>query len=113
MSGWLLSLGLSLGLTLLFEVPFAALWGLRRRDLSLCVLVNVLTNPIVVLCTLLWRSYIPYSDVLPVAVLEIAAIVTEGLLYRKLGEQIRRPLLFSVCANALSYGLGLLINLFF
>ena len=107
---WLLSLGVSLGLTLLFEVPFAAVWGLRKRDLSLAVLVNVLTNPVVVLCTLLWREYVPYPDWPAVAFLEIAAVLTEGLLYRNLGEHIRKPILLSLCANALSYGLGLLVN---
>ena len=113
MSGWLISLGVSLGLTLLFEIPFAALWGLRKRDLSLAVLVNLLTNPVVVLCTLLWRTYVPCPDWPAVAVLELAAVVTEGLLYRDLGEHIRRPILLSVCANALSYSLGLLINQIF
>lgn len=113
MSGWLISLGVSLGLTLLFEIPFAALWGLRKRDLSLAVLVNLLTNPVVVLCTLLWRAYVPCPDWPIVAVLEIAAVVTEGLIYRDLGEHIRKPILLSVCANAMSYALGLLINLIF
>ena len=110
MSGWFLSLGLSLGLTLLFELPFAFLWGLRKGDITLCILVNVLTNPIVVLCTLLYRAYVPFPDWPVVAVLELAAVVTEGLLYRDLGEHIRKPILLSVCANALSYSLGLLIN---
>ena len=113
MSGWFLSLGVSLGLTLLFEVPFALLWGLRKGDLTLCVLVNVLTNPVVVLCTLLWRTFVPCPDWPAVAVLELAAVVTEGLLYRDIGEHIRKPLLLSVCANALSYSLGLLINQIF
>ena len=111
MSGWILSLGVSLGLTLAFELPFAALWGLKKRDLTLCALVNLLTNPLVVVCTLLWRHYVPLPEFLPVAALETAAVVTEGLIYRELGERIRRPMLFSLCANALSYGLGLLINL--
>ena len=111
MSGWILSLGASLGLTLAFELPFAALWGLRRRDLGLCALVNALTNPFVVVCTLLWRHYVPLPEFLPVAALELAAVVTEGLIYRELGEDIQKPFRFSLCANALSYGLGLLVNL--
>ena len=40
----------SLGLTLLLELPVAYYWGLRsRHDLTVAVLVNVLTNPAVVL----------------------------------------------------------------
>ena len=111
MSGWILSLGVSLGLTLAFELPFAALWGLKKRDLTLCALVNLLTNPLVVICTLLWRHYVPLPEWLPVALLETAAVVTEGLIYRDLGEDIQKPFRFSLCANALSYSLGLLINL--
>ena len=42
-------LAISLALTLAVEVPVAFCWGLRRRDLLLCVLVNLLTNPAVVL----------------------------------------------------------------
>lgn len=110
MSGWTLSLGVSLGLTLAFELPFATLWGLRKRDLTLCALVNLLTNPLVVVCTLLWRAYVPHPDWPLLAALETAAVVAEGLLYRDLGERIRRPMLFSLCANALSYGSGLLVN---
>lgn len=112
MSGWLISLGVSLGLTLVIECAFAFLCSLRGRDLTLCVLVNVLTNPVVVLCALLWRYYVPLPEWWPVPLLEAAAVVTEGLIYRDLGEHIRKPLRFSVCANALSYFLGLVINQF-
>jgi hypothetical protein len=108
---WLISLGVSLALTLAFEGLFALLWGLRGRDLVLCVLVNVLTNPPVVLCALLWRTYGPGPGWLPVPLLEAGAVLVEGLFYRRNGERVRRPFLFSLCANACSYGLGLLLRL--
>ena len=111
MSGWLISLGVSLGMTLLIECAFAFFCSLRGRDLTLCVLVNVLTNPVVVLCALLWRHYVPLPEWLPIPLLELGAVLTEGLIYRDLGEQIRKPMLLSLCANALSYGLGLIVNL--
>ena len=110
MSGWLISLGLSLGLTLLFEGIFALRWGLRGRDLILCILVNVLTNPPVVLCALLWRTYGPGPGWLPVPFVEAGAVLAEGYFYRRDGEKVRRPFLFSLCANAFSYGLGLVFN---
>ncbi|MBR4702862.1 MAG: hypothetical protein IKO91_03370 [Oscillospiraceae bacterium] len=108
---WLLaSLGVSLALTLVLELLFAFLWGLRGRDLILCILVNVLTNPPVVLCALLWRAYAPGPEWLPVPLLEAGAVLVEGLFYRRNGERVRRPFLFSLCANAFSYGLGLVFN---
>ena len=92
-----------LGLTLAIEFPIALLWGARRRDLLLCVLVNVLTNPVVVL--LYW--IFPAAWLL--LLLECAAVGTEGLLYRWCAEHIRAPFLLALCANACSFLLGLLI----
>ena len=87
-------LAVSLALTLVFEVGFALLWGLRgRRELGLVALVNVLTN-------------------LPATlVLETAAVVVEWRCYRAFSRQIRRPLLFALLANGLSYGAGCVINM--
>ena len=42
-------LSASLALTLLLETTAAALWGLRRQNLLLGVMVNLLTNPAAVL----------------------------------------------------------------
>ena len=91
---------LPLLLTLMLEVPVALLWGLRKKDLALCVLVNLFTNPLVNLPRLfspaLW---------LP-AVLECAVVTAEWYLYRALGENVRRPLALSVTANLVSFLLG-------
>ena len=113
MNPWLVSLGLSLGLTLAFELAFALLWGLRGRDLLLCCLVNLLTNPPVVLLALLWRHFGPNPPWLPVPLLEAGAVLMEGRLYRRDGERVRRPFLFSLCANAFSFVLGLVFNAIF
>ena len=110
MSAWLAALGISLGLTLVFEGLFALLWGLRGRDLVLCALVNLLTNPPLVFLVLCWRHFGPAPAWLPVPFLEALAVWTEGYFYKRDGEKIRRPYLFSLCANAFSYGLGLLFG---
>ena len=113
MSGWLIALGASLGLTLVFEELFALLWGLRGRDLVLCALVNLLTNPPLVFCVLYWRHFGPSPGWLPVPLLEALAVWVEGRFYRRDGERVRRPFLFSLCANAFSYAMGLLIGAVF
>lgn len=101
----------SLGLTLLLEVPFAYAWGLRsRHDLAVAVLVNVLTNPAVVLLYFLIsaRTGWPWPAVqLP---LEALAVVVEAACYRDCGKDIRHPALLSLCANSFSYCTGLLLN---
>ena len=101
----------SLGLTLLLEVPVAYCWGLRsRHDLTVAVLVHVLTNPAVVLLNGLLSATPWWAVQLP---LEAAAIAVEGFCYRHCGENIRRPYLLSLCANCISYGAGLVLNAIF
>lgn len=106
------SLVLSLGLTLLLELGAALVFGLRKgRDLLLVALVNILTNPIVVL---VWNLTNLYTQVAPprylVAVLEIAAILTEGALYRlRLETNKWNPFVLSLILNAISFFGGLLL----
>jgi len=110
MTGYLLaSLGISLALTLCFELGFALLCRKRGRALWMTALVNVLTNPVVVLTALLWRHFALPGYAAAVAVLEISAVAIEGLIYQK-SRLFARPYLFSLFANAVSYGLGLLLN---
>ena len=101
-----LSLIVSLVLTLLLEGLFAALWGIKgRRDWGLVMLVNVVTNPIVV------SLYHGVSRGWPfVLVLEVSAVLAEWLAYRRWGRTTRPAFLFSLCANCFSYFTGVLIN---
>lgn len=112
MTGPLLTLGISLGLTLLLESLFFLMAGKRdRRDYLLLVLVNVLTNPPVVLVHSLIALYTSWSLVPVKLVLEVLAVLVEALCYQRHGETYRRPLLFSLGANAFSFGCGLLLQL--
>ena len=113
MGAVLISLALSLALTLLLETGLGALLGLRKpKDLLLVVLVNVLTNPPVVLILSLVQLY---TQALPgwyvVLPLELAVVVLEGLLYRgRLDHQKWHPFLLSLILNGLSYLGGLLLS---
>lgn len=98
------TLALCLGLTLALELPVAAVWGLRSQNLGLCALVNILTNPVVVAL----HSLFPAWQV--TALLELAAVLTEGCYYRRFAPQIRKPFLLSLTANVVSFGTGLLLN---
>ncbi len=95
---------LPLALTLVFEGAVALVWGLRHGDLLLMVLVNVLTNPAVVLLHALFPGPVV------TAVLEMGAVAVEGVCYSRLGGAVRRPWLFSLSANAFSFCLGLVLD---
>ena len=108
------AMGTSLVLTIVFELAFALICGIRRRkNLLLCVLVNVLTNPIVT-CTYYYFKY--YLHALPpfmtalTAVLEISAVLAEWLVYKYVSD-IKNPFAFSLGINCFSYFTGLAINM--
>lgn len=106
---WLVSLTVSLTLTLLIELAFALFRHRRGQALLFVALANVLTNPAVVLCAGLWRTYgLPFYPA-AVTVLEISAVLAEGFVYRRSGC-FPRPYRFSLIANLLSFSLGLLIT---
>jgi len=112
MSQALLSaLALSLLMTLAFEAGFFFLAGKRnKKDLLLVILVNILTNPTVVLLYWLAVLYTGLRGVIIVAPLEIFAILVEGYYYKGYGQDFKRPYIFSISANMFSYWLGVLIQ---
>ncbi|MBR4942186.1 MAG: hypothetical protein IKZ19_09335 [Clostridia bacterium] len=105
-----LSLGISLVLTMAVELPFTAIAKRNPKDLLISALANLATNPLVNalhIILVLWKGL----PALPtVAFLEICAVLAEALLYRICSEDIRRPLLFSLGANAASFSLGLAVS---
>jgi hypothetical protein len=108
------ALAASLILTLVLEMGlFLLLRGRDKKDALLLVMVNLLTNPPVVL--LFWLSQM-YTDIAPALVqlpLEAAAVFIEGRCYKKFGRAVRRPYLLSLALNAFSYGAGLVIQTLF
>lgn len=89
---------LSLGLTLLFELPIAYLWGIRGRGLVTVLAANVMTNPLAVALHLAGLPQVP---------IEIGVVLLEGAAYSLHFE--KRPWLLALLSNALSWGLGLLL----
>ncbi|MBR4905891.1 MAG: hypothetical protein IKZ44_03475 [Clostridia bacterium] len=106
-----LSLVLALLTTEAIEVPVCLLWGMRRRDLIFVVLANVLTNPLLNVLYAIACLYTRIPPAAALAVLESAAVAAEWIVYRS-ATQTKRPFLVSLTANAVSFGLGLLITTF-
>ena len=102
---------LSLLLTLIVELTFALCCKKRRFDLLLAALVNIATNPPVVLIYTLLRQSVRIPGLLLALPLELAAIAVEAFFYKRFADDIKRPLLFSLCANVLSYSTGLMLNI--
>jgi len=109
----LAALVVSLALTLALETGFFLLTGKRnKKDLLLVILVNALTNPIVVLLYWLAALYTSWNTSVVKIPLEIFAVITEGFFFMKYGQSFKRPFLFSLAANMFSFWVGVLIQLF-
>jgi hypothetical protein len=105
----LLTLAVSLLLTLTLEGLFALLWGVKeRQDWCLLLLVNVVTNPVVVTLYHLLGGGVPLT-----AALEGSVVLAEALAYQIWGRDTRPALLFSLCANCFSYFSGLALNILY
>ncbi|MBQ7500056.1 MAG: hypothetical protein IJT91_04090 [Clostridia bacterium] len=108
----LISLGVSLALTLIFECAFALIAGKRGRDFLLIILVNIVTNPIAVSTVLLCKYYLHYPRAAVEIPVEIAVIISEALVYKSYAGSIKKPWLFSIAANGISIIGGIIISAF-
>ena len=110
------SLLISLILTLVIELGVAICLGVRgKNDLLLVVLVNTLTNPVVVflanLSFLLGASWIAVRVAI-IIVLEILAFLVEGFLLKKFLQNKKiQPYLLALLMNLISFGSGIVINI--
>ena len=98
-------------LTAAVETVFLALCGYRQRVfLLLAVLANLCTNlTLNLLAALLSATPLAGWLWLLVYPLEAAVVTAEYLLYRGFSGPSRKLLCCTVAANALSYGVGLLL----
>ena len=87
---------ISLGLTLLIEVPMAYFWGLRKGALVTILAANVMTNPMAVALHLVGIPQLP---------IELGVVLVEGAAYSIHFD--KRPWLLALVSNAVSWGFGL------
>ena len=102
----LIQFGVSLLLTLVLELSWVLLFGARKKDLLLFLLVNIMTNPAVVVLSILTGHHGGIQ-----LFLEVMVVLVEGWYYKIYTEHMRRSMLCSLCANGFSYGVGVMINL--
>ena len=102
-----------LAFTLLIETVLALILGVRKkRDIPIVILVNFMTNPIVVALGFLSGFFFGYKvRIICMIFLELFAFASEGLVYKKaLSFKKINPFLLSLILNAASYLIGLVIN---
>ena len=104
------TLVVSLALTLAVELPLLCAFGLRGKELVIGVLVNVMTNPPVVFAYNLLCAFTEIPRAASLAVLETAAFLAEGAVF-KAGTELKRPFLVSLAVNGISFSAGLMISL--
>ena len=102
-------------LTILIESAAAAIIGVRKKhDYLNIILVNVITNPVLVALTSLAGYFYGYASYLALVIAgETGVFITEGLIYRKtLAYRKINPFLVSLILNGVSYLSGLVIGRF-
>lgn len=112
MGTWIFAvLAWSLALTVLAEEGFGWALGIRSRwDMTLILLVNLLTNPAVVLICYINILYLDWNQTGLTLLLETAAVIAEGLGYRAAAGNIRHPWIFAVGANVFSFTAGAVLR---
>ena len=104
-----------LALTIIIELIMALILGVRdKKDIINVILVNIITNPIVVLTPIL--VYLKFGNYYPrivLFILEILTVIVEGLIYKKVLKYKKiNWLLLSLILNVVSFLIGEVINYF-
>ena len=93
-------------LTIIIELVVGFILGVRnKKDIINIILVNVITNPIVVITPIIvYLRFGSKLEIITLIILEVLTVLIEGLIYKKT--------LISLILNACSYFIGEIINLF-
>lgn len=100
-------------LTIIIELIIALILGVRdKKDIINVILVNVITNPIVVMSQILLYLRFGYKiEIIGVIILEILVVPVEGLIYKKVLDYKKiNPILLSLILNVSSLLIGGFIN---
>lgn len=99
-------------LTILIEGIISLVLKVRKKDLVYVLLVNIMTNPLVVSI----QIYLAYNYSIKLSntvlyILEVLVVIVEGFVYSKTLKYKRiNPFLLSLLLNGGSYFIGEIIN---
>ena len=100
-------------LTILIEGIIAVIIGIRdKKDILNIILVNIITNPIVVSLPFVFLIVFGYTYYkISFYILEVITLLVEGLIYYKvLNYKKINPFIISLILNGSSYLIGELLN---
>lgn len=100
-------------LTIIIELIIALIIGIRdKKDIINVILVNVITNPIVVLLPIIVYIKFGYTfEKISLYILEVLTVLLEGLIYKKVLKYKKiNPFLISLILNLASFLIGELLN---
>lgn len=99
-------------ITIIVELVIGFFCGVRKKkDILLIILVNIITNPMVVFVVNLFKIFSPRYVIVILIVLEVSAFVIEGIIYKKYLKKDTNPFFLSLVANFSSYLGGKLISM--
>ena len=99
--------------TIVIEVIVSLFLKVRKgKDIANIILVNILTNPLVVTIPFYMNiSYGLFSRNVTLLIMEVLVVLVEGLIYKKyISYKKTNPYLLSLIINFSSYVIGNLIN---
>ena len=100
-------------LTIIIELIIALIIGIRdKKDIINVILVNVITNPIVVLLPIIIYIKFGYTfEKISLYILEVLTVLLEGLIYKKVLKYKKiNSFLISLILNLASFLIGELLN---
>lgn len=98
-----------LTLTIIIEVLIACILKIKKKDLIIVVLVNILTNPLLVSITTT-INFLYKSKIIITIILEVLAVFIEGYIYKNnLDYKNINPYCLSLVLNFISYIVGVII----
>lgn len=100
-------------ITIFIEIILSIILKIKnKKDLLNIVLVNIMTNPLVVTISIYFNiRYGIWERNIIIFILEILAIISEGFVYRKFLEYNKiNPYFLSIILNFSSYSIGEIIN---
>ena len=98
--------------TIVIELIMSLLLGIRnKKDILNVILVNIMTNPLVVSILMYITYYRLFNTTISIIILEILVILTEGFTYKKvLTFDKINPYVLSLILNISSYFIGRVLN---
>ncbi len=102
-------------IVMVIELPAAFLLGARNfRKITTVMLANLITNPVVVFCSLVTMLFASDWSVTVLIISEIAAFLCEGYIFYKFRIfDKKNAWLISLCLNLISFGAGEIIEKIF